>query len=74
MSNVIDKIPIRDDYDYFYKPSRIDLGSGAWKRLKKSYERFLYMAAKYPLNDGNGFVPPTYAVRYFLLDKKSLSA
>ncbi|CAF1505940.1 unnamed protein product [Adineta steineri] len=40
----------------------IDLGKGAMKRLKKSYERFLYMAAKYPLEKSNSFVPPTYAV------------
>ncbi|CAF1026897.1 unnamed protein product [Adineta steineri] len=40
----------------------IDLGEGAMKRLKKSYERFLYMAAKYPLENSNGFVPPTYAI------------
>ncbi|CAF2574018.1 unnamed protein product [Rotaria sp. Silwood2] len=41
---------------------RFNLGQGAMKRLKKSYERFLYMAAKYPLKDRNGFVPPTYAI------------
>ena len=46
-----------------YNPSReIYLNVGAMKRLKKSYERVLYLAAKYPLTDGNGFVPPTYAV------------
>ncbi len=60
MSKAIDKIPHGNNY--FYKPSGIDLGSGALKRLKKSYERFLYMAKKYPLKDGNGFIPPTYAV------------
>jgi hypothetical protein len=32
------------------------------QRLKKSYERFLYMAAKYPFNVGHEFVAPTYAV------------
>jgi hypothetical protein len=34
----------------------------SFQRLKKSYERFLYMAAKYPLNVGHEFVSPTYAV------------
>jgi hypothetical protein len=42
--------------------NQLDLGGDAMQRLEKSYERFLYMAAKYPLVDGNGFVPPTYAV------------
>ncbi|CAF3529452.1 unnamed protein product [Rotaria sp. Silwood1] len=48
----------------YYSPlsTGINLGPGAMKRLKKSYERFLYMAVKYPLKDGNGFVPPTYAI------------
>jgi hypothetical protein len=49
----------------------INLSRGAMERLKKSYERFLYMAAKYPLKDGNGFVPPTYAVKYSTLQKYS---
>ena len=41
---------------------KIDLRSSALKRLKKSYERFLYMATKYPPSNGYGFVHPTYAV------------
>jgi hypothetical protein len=36
---------------------------------EKSYERFLYMAAKYPLKDGNGFIPPTYAANIFIIIK-----
>jgi hypothetical protein len=36
------------------------------QRLKKSYERFLYIAAKYPLNVGYEFVAPTYAVNMIL--------
>lgn len=40
----------------------IHLDENTLKRLKKSYERFLFMAAKYPLKDGHGFIPPTYAV------------
>ncbi len=63
MHKAIDKVSICGYYSR--SPDRIDLGSGALKRLKKSYERFLYMAAKYPLKDGNGFIPPTYAVKHF---------
>jgi hypothetical protein len=65
MSNAIEKVSSQGHY--FGRPPGIDLGSGALKRLKKSYERFLYMAAKYPLRDGNGFIPPTYAVNISLL-------
>jgi hypothetical protein len=62
------KLPI---WTRFFKKSKgIDLGSEALKRLKKSYERFLYMAAKYPLKDGNGFIPPTYAVNVLLFTDK----
>ena len=50
--------------------AEIDLNSGRMTRLKKSYERFLYMAAKYPLKDGNGFIPPTYAVSNILIGKQ----
>ncbi len=64
MSNAIEKIPVYNHYSH--SPNRIDLESKTIKRLKKSYERFLYMAAKYPLKDGNGFIAPTYAVKHFL--------
>ncbi|CAF1155818.1 unnamed protein product [Adineta steineri] len=60
MRNALDNTP-----GEAYDPDEcfdIDLGEGAMKRLKKSYERFLYMAAKYPLEKSNGFVPPTYAI------------
>ncbi len=69
MSNALDKVANR--FPFFHKPSYlIDLRLGSLKRLKKSYERFLYMAAKYPLRDRNGFIPPTYAVRtFFQIDK-----
>lgn len=43
----------------------IHFDSNTLKRLKKSYERFLFMAAKHPLADGHGFIPPTYAVNLF---------
>ena len=47
----------------FHKSTEINFEPETLKRLKKSYERFLFMAAKYPLEDeGNQFIPPTYAV------------
>ncbi len=64
MFNAIEKVS--NHVRYFLRPTEIDLESEALKRLKKSYERFLYMAAKYPLKDGNGFMPPTYAVNILL--------
>jgi hypothetical protein len=72
MCDALQKVPIENSYGRA-RSTKIDLGSGAMKRLKKSYERFLYMAAKYPLKDGNGFVPPTYAVNYFSLEQMKLS-
>ena len=63
MCNALEKVPIENYYGN--RSTEIDLGQAAMIRLKKSYERFLYMAAKYPLNGGNGFVPPTYAVMRF---------
>jgi hypothetical protein len=69
MSDALKKAPV---IGYRHAGSgEINLSSGAIERLKKSYERFLYMAAKYPLKDGNGFVPPTYAVKYSTLQKYS---
>lgn len=61
MSNAVEKV--RADGHSIPKSAEIDLKDDALKRLKKSYEQFLYMAAKYPLKDGNGFIPPTCAVR-----------
>jgi hypothetical protein len=67
MSDALKKAPVNE---YYHATSiKFDLGSGSIKRLKKSYERFLYMAAKYPLKDGNGFIPPTYAVQYLTFEK-----
>ncbi|CAF1266858.1 unnamed protein product, partial [Didymodactylos carnosus] len=60
MCDTLEKVPIK--YYYRRKSKEINLGSSALKRLKKSYERFLYMAAKYPLKDGKSFVSPTYAI------------
>ncbi|CAF1191693.1 unnamed protein product [Adineta steineri] len=60
MRNALDNTP-----GEAYDPDEcfdIDLEKEAIKRLTKSYERFLYMAAKYPLEKSNGFVPPTYAI------------
>ena len=60
MAKAIDKVRING---YHIPDTKIiDLSKSPLKRLKKSYERFLYMAAKYPLTEGNGFIPPTYAV------------
>jgi hypothetical protein len=52
--------------DYYEGSDRIDLGQSALERLKKSYERFLYMATKYPPSNGYAFVHPTYAVMMIL--------
>lgn len=46
-----------------YGAGEIDLGKCARERLKKSYERFLYMSALYPPTDGYSYVHPTAAVR-----------
>jgi hypothetical protein len=57
------KTPIEGYYrDY----DDIDLRASALERLKKSYERFLYMSTKYPPSNGYGFVHPTYAVMMIL--------
>ncbi|CAF1421944.1 unnamed protein product [Rotaria sp. Silwood1] len=60
MFDTLKNVPV--EHSYYHSSKEIDLSVGAMKRLMKSYERFLYMAAKYPLIDGNGFVPPTYAI------------
>lgn len=60
MLNMLGKINIHS----FYRDD-IDLSSSALKRLKKSYERFLYMATKYPPSNGYEFIHPTYAVSFF---------
>jgi hypothetical protein len=57
MYKATDKVPINGLN--FRSPNTVDLEFGPLQRLKKSYERFLYMAAKYP---GKGFIPATYAV------------
>jgi hypothetical protein len=69
MSNAIKKVPTRDLFAFDESDDGINLDSDALERLKKSYERFLYMAAKYPLKDGNGLVPATYAVNIFIINK-----
>jgi hypothetical protein len=51
---------------FFNQSREIDLGSEALKQLKKSYEKFLYIAAEYPRKYRNGFIPRTYAVNIFL--------
>jgi hypothetical protein len=69
MSDALNKAPVENYHRA--RSEGFNLSGGAMKRLKKSYERFLYMAAKYPVKDGNGFVPPTYAVKYSTLQKYS---
>lgn len=60
MSNALKEAPI---HEYYREQSdEIDLQDEAMERLQKSYERFLYMAAKYPVKDGHSFVPPPFSV------------
>ena len=47
----------------FDPPEALDLSFSSIVQLKKSYERFLYITAKYRSIDQNEFVHPTYAVR-----------
>ena len=61
MTEMRSRIRIRG-YNYPDK-DQIDLSPGSLRRLIKSYERFLYMATKYPPSEGYAFVHPTYAVR-----------
>lgn len=61
---MLDAVKKADVYNTFGTvPNQIDLRCQGVNLLKKSYERFLYMAAKYPHENGNGFILPTYAVR-----------
>ncbi|CAF1181428.1 unnamed protein product [Rotaria magnacalcarata] len=59
MKDMRSQIPIRE---YYRDSNEIDLSTSAMKRLMKSYERFLYMATKYPPSNGYSFVHPTYAI------------
>ncbi|CAF4012850.1 unnamed protein product [Rotaria sp. Silwood1] len=49
-------------FNFWARSKQIDLQPGKMERLKKSYERFLYIAAKYPLKDSDGSIFPTYAI------------
>ena len=64
MKDMLSKVTIRH---FEAKSTPIDLGRSAMKRLKKSYERFVYMSTKYSPTHGYTFVHPTYAVRLTLL-------
>ena len=57
---------------YLLAVDHLDLDRSAMKRLKKSYERFLYMSTKYPATKGYDFVHPTYAVRsiFFVFEEQ----
>ncbi|CAF3148590.1 unnamed protein product [Rotaria sp. Silwood2] len=57
MKEMLSKIPIND---YYRKSNKIDLSTQAIRRLKKSYERFLYMTTKYLPTNGYSFIHPTY--------------
>ncbi len=54
---------ISNGNDQFLSEDNNNLDSSTIQLSKKSYERFLYMAAKYPLIDGHNSIKPTYAVR-----------
>jgi hypothetical protein len=60
MSNATKKISIQEDS--FHDSTGINLYRWSVEPIQKSYERFLYLAAKYPSNRENGFIQPTYAV------------
>jgi hypothetical protein len=68
MFNTIKKVSIQGSYPYG-GPSEIDLGPETMKRLKKSYENFLYMTANYSHKDRNGLIPSTYAISISLFTK-----
>jgi hypothetical protein len=53
----------------FLLESNNELTSFDIKLMKKSYERFLYINAKYPASDGQISIYPTYAVRIFIIIK-----
>ncbi|CAF1416648.1 unnamed protein product [Rotaria sp. Silwood1] len=59
MKSMVSKVPISG---YYRESDKIDLSASAMRRLKKSYERFLYMATKYPPSNGYTFIHPTYAI------------
>jgi hypothetical protein len=69
MTDAMKKAPVPDYYRYNSTSKAIYLGYDPIERLKKPYERFLYMAAKYPMKDGNSFIHPTYAVKSSTLEK-----
>ena len=64
MKTMLSKVPIDG---YYRSKNQIDLSKSALQRLKKSYERFLYMAMKYPPTNGYAFVHPTYAVSCYCI-------
>lgn len=66
LDDMIEKVPVQGYYRY---SDEIDLSPLVLKRLKKSYERFLYMSAKHPPTNGYSFIHPTYAVRRRFLRK-----
>jgi hypothetical protein len=67
MLDALKEAPVYSTFDHITQ--QIDLRCRGIKLLTKSYERFLYMAAKYPLQNGNGFILPTYAVKCLISAK-----
>lgn len=61
LKDMLKKVPVSATYGC--NLNKIELRSNTLNRLKKSYERFLYMSVKYPPTNGYVFIHPTYAVR-----------
>ena len=55
----------------YHNTNQIDLRPESLRRLMKSYERFLYMATKYPPSEGYAFIHPTYAVSFYFCSSHS---
>ncbi|CAF0853872.1 unnamed protein product [Adineta steineri] len=58
MKEMLLTVPVQNYYPY----DDIDLSKASIIRLKKSYERFLYMSTKYLPSNGYNFIHPTYAI------------
>jgi hypothetical protein len=61
MSEMLSKVPTVN-HGPMIMGKKTRLSTLEINRLEKSYERFLYMAAKYPAANGQVYVPPTCAV------------
>jgi hypothetical protein len=70
MREMLSKVPSLNYGPIISIGKKIRLSAPEINRLKKSYERFLYMAAKYPAANGHVYVPPTCAVGIFYYRKE----